>query len=80
MLENGLLRKSIFVCCGVKSIYPTYQINASVAESSDRITMDLRRDEGHTSDFLAILFIKDASEMDAGTFTCKVRKKMRSVA
>ena len=51
-----------------------------MAESSDRITMDLRRDEGHTSDFLAILFIKDASEMDAGTFTCKVRKKMQSVA
>ena len=52
-----------------------YQINASVAQTPDRITMDLRRDdsdESYQNDFLAILFIKDASEMDAGTFTCKV--------
>ena len=49
-----------------------YQINASVAQTPDRITMDLRRDESYQNDFLAILFIKDASEMDAGTFTCRV--------
>ena len=55
-----------------------YQINASVAQTPDRITMDLRRDESYQNDFLAILFIKDASEMDAGTFTCKVHMKLVS--
>ena len=34
--------------------------------------MDIRSDLIRERDFLAILFIRDANEMDAGQFTCKV--------
>ena len=54
----------------------TYQINASIAQSIDRITMDIRSDLIRDRDFLAILFIRDANEMDAGLFTCKVSREV----
>ena len=54
----------------------TYQINASIAQSIDRITMDIRSDLIRDRDFLAILFIRDANEMDAGQFTCKVSREI----